>query len=352
MTRFPDTHFDALLVVSFGGPEGSADVLPFLENVTRGRGVPRERLEEVARHYERFDGVSPLNEQNRTLIAALEPVLAARAIELPIYFGNRNWHPMLADAVREMIADGVERALALFTTAYSSYSSCRQYRENIYDAQTECGDSSPEILKIRPFYNHPGFVSANAARLAAALARLPSERRSAARVVFTAHSIPTAMAEGCRYVAQLEEAARLVAEEVGHSNFELAYQSRSGSPRTPWLEPDVCERLRQLAAAGTTDVVLSPIGFISDHIEVLFDLDVEAREVADELGLTLERAESVGTHPAFVDAVADLVEERVTPGRDRAGTGAHGPALDGCGPTCCLPGTGRESPWSAATSAS
>lgn len=345
VSRHPETHFDALLVVSFGGPEGMDDVIPFLENVTRGRGVPRERLEEVAHHYARFDGVSPINAQNRALIAALEEALAGRGIELPIYFGNRNWHPLLAEAMREMASAGVERALALFTSAYSSYSSCRQYRENIYEAQAECGESAPEVAKVRAFYNHPGFVAANAARLDEALARVPEHRRDAAHVVFTAHSIPEAMAENCRYVAQLEETARLVAEAAGHGRFELAFQSRSGPPRVPWLEPDVGDRIRELAGTAVTDVVVGPIGFLSDHVEVLFDLDVEAREIADEAGVALYRAQSVGTHPVFVEALADLIEERLAPGDARPTLGAHGASPDVCGATCCLPGTGRPSPW-------
>ena len=344
-SRFADTHFDALLVISFGGPEGMDDVLPFLENVTRGRNVPRERLEDVAHRYERFDGVSPINQQNRDLVAALRQPLATRGIELPIYLGNRNWHPLLADTMGDMTRDGVERALALFTTAYSSYSSCRQYRENVYDAQIASGDAAPEVLKIRAFYNHPGFVRANAVQLDDALSRLSAERRATCDVLFTAHSIPVAMAEECRYAAQLADTARLVAEEVGHERFELVYQSRSGSPHIPWLEPAVCHRIRALADTGVRDLVLAPIGFLSDHIEVLFDLDIEAREVAEQQGVRLGRAASVGTHPVFVEMLADLVEERLTSGSDRPAVGTHGPSADACGATCCLPGTGIASPW-------
>ena len=346
-SSYPDTYFDALLVVSFGGPEGMDDVIPFLENVTRGRGVPRERLEEVAHHYERFDGVSPLNGQNRALIDALAAALRERGVELPIYFGNRNWHPFLTDTMREMAADGVERALALFTTAYSSYSSCRQYRENVYEAQLAAGASAPEVLKVRAFYNHPGFVAANAARLEDALAKVPSDRRDRAHVLFSAHSIPQAMADECRYAAQLEETARLVAEATGRERFELVYQSRSGPPQVPWLEPDVCDRVRALGEGGVRDMVVSPAGFLSDHVEVLFDLDVEAREVAAAAGVSLYRAESVGTHPIFVAALADLVEERLRSGSERPALGSDGPSADLCGATCCLPGTGRASPWEA-----
>ena len=345
-SRYPEAHFDALLVVAFGGPEGPDDVMPFLENVTRGRGVPRARLEEVADHYGLFDGVSPINEQNRELIRALRVVLDERDVGLPIYFGNRNWHPYLNDVIGEMHKDGVERSLALFTTAYSSYSSCRQYRENLYAAQVACGPDAPEILRLRAFYNHPGFIEANASRLEDAMAGLSDSRRTNAHVVFTAHSIPTAMAATCSYSAQLEETAQLVAEAVAHDNFELVYQSRSGSPHVPWLEPDVCDHLRSLSPAGVKDVVLSPVGFLSDHIEVLFDLDIEAREVANEVGIELRRASAVGTHPLFVAMLADLVEERLAPENGaRAALGAHGPSPDVCGASCCLRGNGQASPW-------
>jgi len=246
--RPDDRSFDALLVVSFGGPEGMDDVLPFLENITRGRNVPRERLEEVAHHYELFDGVSPLNAQNRELIAALEPELAAHGIDLPIFLGNRNWHPFLADTIGELRDAGVRRALAFFTSAFSSYSGCRQYRENLYDAQAAVGPDAPEILKLRTFYNHPGFVEANVARVRDALARIPAGRRSAAPLVFTAHSIPVAMAEQCRYADQLAETARLVAAGAGVDDYALGYQSRSGPPEVPWLGPDVNEHLRALRA--------------------------------------------------------------------------------------------------------
>src|SRR5438105_11127143 len=302
----PDTFFDAILVVAFGGPEGMDDVLPFLENVTRGRNVPRERLDEVAQHYERFGGVSPINAQNRALIAALRPELDAHGIDLPVYLGNRNWHPLLADALREMHADGVERALAFFTTGFSSYSSCRQYRENIVDAQAEVGPDAPEVMRTRAFYNHPGFVEANADRVATSLETV----RPRAHVLFTAHSIPQAMASRSRYETQLAETARLVAERVGGPEHALVYQSRSGPPHVPWLEPDVCAEIRSLAEQGVRDVVVSPIGFISDHMEILFDLDVEARETAEEVGVGFARAQTAGTHPAFVSMIRELVQER------------------------------------------
>ncbi len=344
-SRYPDTYFDALLIVSFGGPESMDDVMPFLENVTRGRNVPRERLEEVAHHYELFGGRSPLNDQNRALIGALRAELDAHGISQPIYFGNRNWHPLLADTLAEMAAAGVERVLALFTSPYSSYSSCRQYRENLYEAQQAVGSRAPEVLRVRAFYNHPGFVAANAFLLAAGLEAVPDERRRSARVVFTAHSIPLAMARHCRYEAQLAETARLVAEAAGSDGFHLAYQSRSGPPHVPWLEPDILDVLRKLADEGARDVVVSPVGFLSDHVEVLYDLDVEAKSLAEELGVNLVRVHTVGTSPAFVATLRELIEERLAPAVPRRALGVFGASPDACAPGCCLPGTGATSPW-------
>jgi ferrochelatase len=345
VSSFPDEYFDAILVVSFGGPEGPDDVMPFLENVTRGRGVPRARLAQVALHYELFGGVSPLNAQNRALVDALRGELAGRGIQLPIYLGNRNWHPLLPDTLGTMRDDGIERALAFFTAAYSSYSSCRQYRENVYEAQQQVGDGAPEVLRVRAFYNHPGFVDANADLLRSALDQVEPARRAAAHVAFTAHSIPLAMARQCRYEAQLEETARLVAEAAGVEHYAVVFQSRSGSPEVPWLGPDVCDHLRVLHERDVRDVVLAPIGFLSDHVEVLYDLDVEAREVAAALGIALVRASTAGTHPSFVAAVAELIEERVRAGVPRRALGRYGPASDVCAAGCCLPGNGRSSPW-------
>jgi ferrochelatase len=348
--RLDDRGYDALIIVSFGGPEGPDDVIPFLENVTRGRNIPRERLIEVGHHYDLFGGVSPINRQNRELIAALETELAAHSIELPVYFGNRNWHPYLPDTIRDMRDDGVHRALAFFTSAFSSYSGCRQYREDIYRAQGEVGPDAPEILKLRAFYNHPGFVEANADRVREALAAIPEERRAAAHLVFTAHSIPSAMAAQCRYEDQLAETSRLVAEAVGPHGHSVVYQSRSGSPHVPWLEPDVSDRLRELGDEGVTDIVISPVGFVSDHMEVLYDLDVEAAETARELGLTMVRAGSAGTHPAFVAMIRELVQERLT-GAERRSVGRYGPSHEVCPSNCCLPGTGKPSPWDAEVTA-
>src|SRR3954447_6378678 len=336
VSAFPDHFADAVLVVSFGGPEGPDDVMPFLENVTRGRNVPRERLEEVAHHYMRFGGVSPINAQNRALIEALQRELREHGIELPVYFGNRNWHPLLTDTVAQMTEDGVRRALVFLTSAFSSYSGCRQYRENLFVAQEAAGPGAPELPRLRLPFNHPGFVEANADRLRDALAQAPE-----AHVAFTAHSIPAAMAERCAYEAQLAESARLVAEAAGAREHVVVYQSRSGPPHVPWLGPDILDHLRDLHGRGVTDVVVAPLGFLSDHLEVLYDLDVEAAELAEELGLRLVRAGTPGTHPAFVSAIRELIQERLEDRPGRPAVGHLAPNPDACAPTCCLPGTGR-----------
>ena len=330
-------EYDAILVMSFGGPEGHDDVLPFLENVTRGRNVPRERLLEVAEHYHHFGGVSPINRQNRELIAALRAALAERGPDIPVYFGNRNWHPFVTDTLREMRRDGVRRALAFMTSAFSSYSGCRQYREDVVQAIEAVGDGAPDIDKLRVFYNHPGFVAAMVDRVEAALAEFPEGRRDTVEVVFTAHSIPEAMARRTAYEAQLAEACRLVAERTGGRPYHLAYQSRSGPPQVPWLEPDILDDLEAMAARGQTDVVVCPIGFLSDHMEVLFDLDTEAKERAAELGMTMVRAETAGTHPLFVEAIRQLILERMTPSAERLAVGNRGPNHDICPVGCCLP---------------
>lgn len=300
-------EFQALLVVSFGGPDGPDDVIPFLENVLRGKNVPRERLLEVADHYQHFGGVSPLNEQNRQLIAKLKEAFVDRGIDLPIYFGNRNWHPMLGDTIQEMNNDGIKRSLAFFTSAYSSYSGCRQYRENIRDALAEIGSDVPSIQKLRRFSSHPKFISANVARICTALEKVNPELLPETQVIFTAHSIPMAMATECDYEDQLKETCQLVANSLGDFEWNLVYQSRSGPPSQPWLEPDVCDFLENVAEKGCRSVVISPIGFLSDHIEVLFDLDTEAKQKCDELGIQVQRAKSVGTHPDFIDMICDLV---------------------------------------------
>jgi protoporphyrin/coproporphyrin ferrochelatase len=323
--------YDAFLLVSFGGPEGPADVMPFLENVTRGRGVPPDRLAGVAEHYYAFGGVSPINQQCRDLLAAVRADFAANGLSLPVYWGNRNWTPYLPDTVRAMADDGVQRAVAFVTSAYSSYSGCRQYLDDIERARAAAGPGAPVIDKVRRFFNHPGFIEPFADNARAALATLPAEVREHAHLVFTAHSIPVAMADssgpaqsegrsdgrraGGRgwYVAELTEAARLIAERVGDGShpWSLAYQSRSGRPTQPWLEPDVQDHLGELANSGTSAVVVIPVGFVSDHMEVRHDLDVEAAQVAGLLGLAFARAATPGAHPRFASMITELVRERL-----------------------------------------
>ena len=326
-------NYDALLLVSFGGPEGMDDVIPFLENVLRGRNVPRERMLQVAHHYEMFSGVSPINQQNRDLIAALEKELDKEGPRLPIYWGNRNWHPLLPDTVARMADDGIQNALAFVTAAYSSFSSCRQYLQNISDAQAQVGPRAPRIEKLRAFYNHPLFVEANVDRVRAAWEQI--EVPGAAHLVFTAHSIPESMAANCDYVMQLAETAGLIAQALEIEKWELVYQSRSGSPTQPWLGPDVSEHLRTLARDGVKEVVVAPIGFVSDHMEVVYDLDYEAQQVARELGIKMVRAATAGTHPAFVKMIRELMLERIdnVPARF---LGSHGARSGLCAPDCCL----------------
>ncbi|MGA2695803.1 MAG: ferrochelatase [Terriglobales bacterium] len=333
--------FDALLLVSFGGPEKPEDVIPFLENVLRGKNVPRERMLAVAEHYYHFGGKSPINEQNRQLIAALQKEFAGQKINLPIYWGNRNWQPLLADTLREMKNDGVKNALAFFTSAFSSYSGCRQYRENIAAAQAEVGEGVPQISKLRSFYNHPDFIGAMADQIQKALWELPAHLREDAQVAYTAHSIPLSMARGSKYVEQLEEACRLVSEQLGRSGDHLVYQSRSGPPTQPWLEPDVLEYLRLAHANGTRAVVLAPIGFISDHMEVLYDLDTEAKNFCEQIQLPMARAATVGTHPLFVRMICELVTERLNPDLPRRALGNLGPNHEICPENCCLSGVMR-----------
>jgi ferrochelatase len=296
-------RYDALLLLSFGGPEGSGEVMPFLENVTRGRGVPRERLESVAEHYHLFGGVSPINQQCRDLRAAIEADFARHDLDLPVYWGNRNWHPFLADTLRRMKADGVRRAAAFVTSAYSGYSCCRQYLEDIDRARAEV-EGAPEIDKLRIYFNHPGFVEPVIEATRAAHDRLPAELREDARLVFTAHSVPMAQPGRASYVAELNDVAGVVAEGRPWS---LAYQSRSGPPSVPWLEPDIGEHLEKLHSEGARAAVIVPVGFVSDHMEVKYDLDVEAAELAGRLGLRIERAATPGTHPRFVAMVRELL---------------------------------------------
>lgn len=339
--------YDAVLLVSFGGPDGPEDVMPFLENVLRGRNVPRERMLEVAEHYHHFGGRSPINEQNRSLLAALRRELSIRGPDLPVYWGNRNWHPLLGDTLREMADAGVRRAAAFVTSAFSSYSGCRQYRENIAEACRPLGERAPVIDKLRVFFNHPGFVGPMAENLSASLGRFAPEERAATPVLFTAHSIPTSMAEGCRYVAQLQESCRLVASAAGADAWELVFQSRSGPAAQPWLEPDVCDRIRSIHAAGGDRVVVAPIGFISDHMEVLYDLDTEAADLCATLGMRMERTATVGTAPAFVTMIRDLVAERHWQAEERPALGVLPASHDVC-PVDCCPAPRRPSPPTAA----
>ena len=356
--------YDALLLLSFGGPEGPEEVVPFLENVTRGRGIPRERLAEVGQHYFLFGGVSPINGQNRELLAALRADFAAAGVELPVYWGNRNWAPYLVDTLREVAADGHRRVLVLTTSAYANYSGCRQYRENLAQALTELreqgapGAAELRVDKLRAFYNHPGFLQPMVDHTLAALAELPEGVRSGARLAFTTHSIPNALADtsgapldpararpGGAYVAQHLETARLVAEAVAAATgvadrpWELVYQSRSGAPQTPWLEPDICDHLAAVHAEGAPAVVMVPIGFVSDHMEVVFDLDTQAREQAEKLGLPVSRARTVGADPRFAAAIRDLVLERAAGARgerpERCALGALGASHDLCPVDCC-----------------
>ncbi len=331
-----NASYDAILVVSFGGPEGPDDVLPFLENVTRGRGIPEERLREVAKNYELFGGISPINARNRELIAALEARLGDQGPELPVYFGNRNWHPYLEDTVRRMADDGVHRALALVTSAYSSYSGCRQYRESIAKAREAVGATAPVIDKLRAFWNHPGFIAPMVESVDAALSTIAPERRGGARLVFSAHSLPLSMARSSDYETQLRDACELVAARLSEPiEWDLVYQSRSGPPAQPWLEPDIRDHLSALAEQGVGDVVNLPIGFISDHMEVVFDLDTQAKERATELGVEFTRVRTVGAHPTFVDMLRELILERIEPGRERRALGDLGPRSDVCAEDCC-----------------
>lgn len=328
-------QYDAVLVVSFGGPEGMDDVMPFLQNVLRGKNVPEKRMKEVAHHYELFGGVSPINGQNRRLISGLKEELKKHDINLPVYWGNRNWHPMLADTLRKMKDAGVKRALAFVTSAYGSYSGCRQYLEDIERAREEVGEGAPVVDKIRLFYNHPNFIQANLAHLKESLQRIPEARRKSVHVTFTAHSIPNTMAESCEYEAQLLEASRLVALGAGVADWNLAFQSRSGPATQPWLEPDIQDHLRDVAHRKIKDVVVLPIGFVSDHMEIIYDLDTEAASVAGKEGINFERASTAGTHPAFIAMIRELIEERLHDKAERPCQGDRGLAPDVCHPDCC-----------------
>ena len=341
--------YDAFLLVSFGGPEGPDDVLPFLENVTRGRGIPPERLLEVGEHYFGFGGVSPINAQNRALVAALQADFAAHGVDLPFYWGNRNWAPYLTDEMARLADDGRTRVLALLTSAYSSYSGCRQYREDLAAAVAPLGDRAPHVDRIRHYFNHPGFVEAMVASTVAALEQLPAGVRDEARLVFVTHSVPVTMddssgPDGHAYSSQHRDLARLVTAGVAaltgvDHELDLVFCSRSGPPSQPWLEPDVNDHLESLVADGVPAAVLVPIGFVSDHMEVKYDLDTEALQTASRLGLPVTRAATVGTDPAFVAAVRELVLERAAVVRGespvRRALGELGPSHDVCPAGCC-----------------
>ncbi len=330
--------YDAILLVSFGGPERSEDVLPFLERVTHGRDVPRERLEEVAEHYYEHGGRSPINDLNRDMKRALAAELARSGPDLPVYWGNRNWDPLLADTLREMRDDGVDRALCFVTSAYSSYSGCRQYREDLAAARAEVGDGAPELDKIRVYYNHPGFVEPQVDAVVEALAELPDEVRTGAQVIFVTHSIPLTMARHSDYEAQHLDVCRLVMRSVPERIWDLVYCSRSGPPSVPWLEPDVNDHLERIAADGVPAAVLVPIGFVSDHMEVIHDLDVEAVETAERVGLPIARARTAGTDARFISMIADLARERVDGSPPRS-VGTRGPSHNACPMDCCaVPG--------------
>lgn len=349
--------YDALLLLSFGGPEGPDDVVPFLANVTRGRGIPEERLREVGKHYFLFGGVSPINGQNRALLDALRKDFAEQGLDLPVYWGNRNWAPYLTDTLREMTRAGHRRIAVLATSAYASYSGCRQYRENLAESLAVLeaeGLPVPRVDKLRHYFNHPGFVEPMVEGVLASLAELPAEKRAGAHLAFTTHSIPTAAADtsgpvqahgdGGAYVAEHLDVARLivaaVAERTGVTYpWKLVYQSRSGAPHIPWLEPDICDHLESLHGEGVPAVVMAPIGFVSDHMEVLYDLDTEATAKAAELGLTVRRSATVGADPRFAAAVRDLVLERAATeqglGRERCALGSLGASHDLCPVGCC-----------------
>ncbi len=336
-----ETPYDAFLLVSFGGPEGPDDVLPFLENVLRGKNVPRERMMEVAEHYQHFGGVSPINQQNRDLLSGIESHFKQAGIDLPIYWGNRNWSPYFKDALVQMQADGRKRALAFFTSMFSCYSGCRQYRENISAAREQIaseqeGRQAPVVDKLRFGFNHPGFIGSMRVRVREAMEKLGDPSLSP-RLLFTAHSIPFSMADNCDYVKQLREACRLIAADQPISGWDLVFQSRSGPPQQPWLEPDVCVFIRSESNAGLLhSAIILPVGFVSDHMEVLYDLDEEAAAVCQELNIPMARALTPGTHPLFIEMIGDLVLERLNSDSVRKASGDLGPWHDVCPSNCCL----------------
>lgn len=329
-------HYDAILVLSFGGPEKREDVIPFLENVLRGKPVPRERLLEVAEHYYHFDGVSPINQQCRELIQALRTELDQHQVSLPIYWGNRNWHPLLPDVMRQMHEAGVRRVLCYVTSGFSCYSGCRQYRENIAAAIADPALAGMEVHKIRVFYNHPDFIDVVSEAVGAAVSEAAAASGEEPFVAFTAHSIPMGMANTSDYVKQLTESCRLTAERLNldPSRWKLVYQSRSGRPEDPWLEPDILDFIRELHGNGRRSLVISPVGFLSDHMEVLYDLDDAAKHLCDETGVHMSRARTPGVHPQFVGMIRKLIQERLQ-GTEKECVGLFGPNHDVCPVDCC-----------------
>lgn len=328
-----NSPYDAILFLSFGGPEGMDDVMPFLANVLRGKNVPESRMREVAHHYELFGGVSPINAQNRKMIKAMQEELARRSIDLPIYFGNRNWHPLLPDTLKEMKAAGKTRILTFVTSAYSSYSSCRQYLEDIEKALAETGlTGEMRVDKIEPFWQHPLFLEANVDCVKKALASF--DEKEGLHIAFTAHSIPLAMADNCRYASELESLSAQVAEAVGVESHKLVYQSRSGPPTQPWLTPDILDHMREVHEKGVSRLLIHPIGFVSDHMEIIYDLDTEARQLADELGMTMVRSLSSGNSASFAQLMGSLVEERLQSDR----------RVVECAPGCCAYTPTRPAP--------
>lgn len=338
-------RYDALVIVSFGGPECMDDVEPFLDNVLRGLELSDAARHRIAERYARFGGVSPIAAHTRDLVAAVQDELSARGLTLPVYLGNRNWHPLLPETLKAMEADGVARAAAFVTSTFGSYNGCRRYRENLQDAIKNLR-SPPVIDRLRYGYNHPGFIQAFTDQVRAALAEIPAERRSRTPILFTAHSLPETSTRNAPYVAQLREACRLVCTALGARNsrrWRLAYQSnnaRYGGER--WLGPDISDALVEEKDCGERDVIVAPIGFVCDHLEVTLDLDVEARATADRIGINFVRAATVETHPAFVGMIADLLQERSAKAPTRASLGRHGPSHDLCPSNCCP--SGRASP--------
>ncbi|WP_369023741.1 ferrochelatase [Nocardia cyriacigeorgica] len=340
---------DALLLLSFGGPERPEDVMPFLENVTRGRGVPRERLAEVAEHYLHFGGVSPINELNRRIIAAVEAELRSAGRDLPVYFGNRNWHPMAEDTLARMTADGVRSALVFPTSAWGGYSGCLQYQEDIVRARTAVGDDAPELIKLRQYFDHPLLIDSFADAIRGAVQQIPADRRDRIRLVFTAHSIPVSADRtagppadgGALYSRQVAEAARLCAAATGFADYDVVWQSRSGPPQVPWLEPDIVDYLEDLSGKGVDAVVVCPVGFVSDHLEVIWDLDNEAAQKAAELGMSFARAGTPGADPRFAKLVVELIGEQLddAPPRRLGSVPGYGCTVNGapCAVDCCRP---------------